>query len=142
MTKRFKSFVLASILLQLLLISCEKQLFDSRNKYLGDWKFDVSNSHEVFNTTQGFHDTTILITYQGEIKYGSEDNRIIFQSTSYSIEFAIDKNGNIIPENDYGMDYDESGGFEGRDIFKYYYYHRWGGTLHKYIETNINGERN
>jgi hypothetical protein len=141
MSKGFLSFSLLLMLLQLLLTSCEKQLFDYRNKYLGNWKFDVSDSHEVFNTIQGFHDTTILITYQGEIKYGSENKTILFQSQSYSKEFTIDKNGNIIPTLVFGPNYSESGGFEGKDIFRYNFYHHAGAIPHKYEATNIYGAR-
>jgi hypothetical protein len=120
--------------------SCEKLPFDFRNKYLGNWKFDVGDSHETYNTTQGFRDTTIYRTFHGEIKYGSKHNKILFNSAGYSREFPIEKNGQIIPENDYGPGYTEYGGFEGNDIFRYQYSHRWGGSR-QYVATNIEGVR-
>ena len=134
---RFSSIILISILL----ISCEKQLFDYRNKYIGNWEFNVSNSHEVFNNTQGFHDTTITVIYHGEIRYGSEDRTILFQSKDYSQEFTIDKNGNIIPTLIFGPNYTESGAFEGKNVFRYHFYHQSGGTPHKYQSTDIYGLR-
>ena len=134
--------ILCAIVSILILVSCEKQLFDFRNKYLGNWKFDVSNSHEVFNTTQGFHDTTEINIYHGEIKYGSGDNKISFESPSYTNEFTINKDGSIVPILGLGPNYSESGGFEDKDIFRYYYHHQSGATPHKYQTINIYGKRN
>jgi hypothetical protein len=90
-----QTLILILVISVIVLISCEKQLFDYRNKYLGNWKFEVSYDHEVFNTTQGFHDTTEVNIYLGEIKYCSEDNKISFESTNYTEEFTITKAGNI-----------------------------------------------
>ena len=129
------------ILLALTFFSgCEKLPFDFRNKYLGNWEFDVSDIHETYNKTQGFHDTTILRTFHGEIKYGSKHSKILFSSSGYSREFPIEKNGQIIPENDHGPDYSEYGGFEGDDIFRYYYSHHWGGSR-QHVATSIEGIR-
>jgi hypothetical protein len=111
-----------------LIISCEKIPFDFRNKYLGRWEFDVTNSHLTFNTTQGFHDTTSTIRYYGEINYGSNHGSIMFQSIGYNAEFSIDDNGKIIPLNVNGPNYSESGGFEGSRIFRYNYYHHMGAS--------------
>jgi hypothetical protein len=119
-------------------ISCEKILFDFRNKYLGNWEFDVSSSHETYNVTQGFHDTTTTFIYHGKIKYGSSHRSILFQANGYSQEFSIDHDGTLIAVNVYGPNYSESGGFQGRSIFKYHYYHHWGATS-KYMATNIDG---
>jgi hypothetical protein len=141
--KRFSSIILISILLAILLISCEKQLFDYRNKYIGNWRFDVSNSHEWIDLNhldRGWYDTTVTNSYHGQIKYGTRDISILFQSDSISIEFPLHKDGTIIPENDLGLDYSESGGFEGKKIFRYHYYHHWGGS-HQYIRTEIFGEK-
>jgi hypothetical protein len=120
-------------------ISCEKQP-DFRDKYLGSWKFDVSESHETFNVTQWFHDTTTLITYHGVLKYGSTHSSIIFLTNGYSGEYYIDKDGKIVAVKVFGPNYSESGGFEGRNVFKYSYYHHWGGSQ-KYVATNIEGVR-
>jgi hypothetical protein len=134
-------FVFA-IISTLILVSCEKQAFDYRNKYLGNWEFEVSYSHEVFNATQGFHDTTEINTYLGEIKLGSENNKISFESQKYTKDFTIDKSGDVIPTPGLGPLYSESGGFEGKDIFKYYFHHQSGGTPHKYQTIYISGTRN
>ena len=138
---KHQTLILITLISVLVLVSCEKQLFDYRNKYLGNWKFEVSYSHEVFNTTQGFHDTTEVNIYLGEIKYGSEDNKISFGSTNYTKEFTITKAGNIVPISGLGPNYSESGGFEGKNIFRYYFHHQSGGTPHKYQTININGTR-
>jgi len=126
------------ILILLVFISCEKIIFDFRNKYLGNWEFDVSDRHEVYNTAQGFHDTIILSIYHGKISYGSKHSAIKFQGEGFSQEFSIDKDGVIIPENDYGPNYSESGGFEGNKVFRYHYYHHWGATR-QYVATDIEG---
>jgi hypothetical protein len=98
-------FAIIFILVILLNISCEKLPFDFRNKYLGNWEFNLSDRHEVYNGTQGFHDTTTLRTYHGEFKYGSKHSAILFQASGYSKEFSIKKDGEIFPENDYGPNY-------------------------------------
>ena len=131
-------FAIIFILVILFSIRCEKLPFDFRNKYLGNWEFNLSDRHEVYNGTQGFHDTTTLKTYHGEIKYGSKHSAILFQASGYSKEFSIKKDGKIFPENDYGPDYSESGGFEGRSIFRYHYYHHWGATR-QYVAIDIEG---
>jgi hypothetical protein len=132
-------FAIISTLIQ---VSCEKQLFDYRNKYLGNWEFEVSFSHEVFNATQGFHDTTEINTYSGEIKFGSGNNKIYFESQNYTNEFTIDKSGDIVPIPGLGPLYSESGGFEGKDIFKYFFHHQSGTNIHKYQTIVIYGTRN
>jgi hypothetical protein len=141
MRNRHQILILFAIISTLILVSCEKQLFDYRNKYLSNWEFEVSYNHEVFNATQGFHDTTEINTYLGEIKYGSENNKISFESQNYTKEFTIDKSGNVVPTPGLGPLYSESGGFEGQDIFKYYYHHQSGGTPYKYQTINIYGTR-
>jgi hypothetical protein len=125
-----------------LISGCEKIPFDHRNKYLDNWSFDVANSREWYTTSRGFFDTTTVTKYHGEIKRGSTNDAIQFATTyGYSVEFSIDKDGQIIPVNDHGADYSEYGGFEGKSIFEYHYYHRWGGTPHKFVATDIHGER-
>ena len=141
MINRYKTLISFAIISILFLVSCEKQLFDYRNKYLGNWKFEVSNSHEVFNATQGFHDTTEINTYLGEIKYGSENNKISFESQNYTNELTIDKSGNVVPTPGLGPNYSEYGGFDGKDIFKYYFHHQSGGMPHKYQTIGIYGTR-
>jgi hypothetical protein len=135
---RKKNLLSIIVLLTFILNGCENELFDFRNKYLGNWEFDVSNRHEVYNVTQGFHDTTTSVKYHGVIEYGSKHSAILFQASGYSKEFSIEKDGKIIPENDYGPNYSESGGFEGSNIFKYNYYHHWGATR-QYVAIDIEG---
>jgi hypothetical protein len=142
MRNRHQFLILFAIISTLILVSCEKQNFDYRNKYLGTWDFEVSFKHEVFNATQGFHDTTEINTYPGEIKPGSEKNKIYFESQNYTNEFTIDKSGKIVPIPGLGPLYSESGGFEGNDIFKYYFHHQSGTIYHKYQTTVIMGTRN
>jgi hypothetical protein len=135
--KKLSLFLISVILLCL---SCEKIIFDFRNKYLDNWEFDVSNRYEVYSAPQGFHDTTALRIYHGKIRYGSKHSAIKFEGDGFSQEFSIDKDGEIIPENDYGPNYSESGGFEGTKIFRYHYYHHWGATR-QYTATDIEGIR-
>ena len=141
MINRHQTLISFTIISILILVSCEKQIFDYRNKYLGNWKFEVTISHEVYNATQGFHDTTERNNYQGEIKYGSENNKISFESQDYTQEFTIDRSGDVVPIPGLGPNYSECGGFEGKNIFKYYFHHQSGAMPNKYQTTGIYGTR-
>jgi hypothetical protein len=127
-------------LLVFLVTSCEKLGFDSRNKYLGTWSFEVTQLRLAYSRTQGFHDTTYTSTYHGEIKLGLTQGGIIFESDGYYEEFEIDKKGKIISEVDQLTNYSETGGFEGRSIFRYHYYHQMGASREHY-GTDIYGEK-
>jgi hypothetical protein len=96
--KNVKAYMIL-ILLITFNFSCEKQPFDFRNKYPGNWKFNISESHEVFNITRRFHDKTTFKPLPGEINYGSKHSTIRFQATGFSKEICIEKDGQIIPEN-------------------------------------------
>src|SRR4030042_3803419 len=133
-------FVLIIISFASLLSSCQKLGFDNRNKYLGKWSFEVTQLRLTYNQIRGFYDTTYTDTYKGEIKLGVTQGGIIFESTSYYCEFEIDKKGNIVSDLDPLPNYSESGGFEGRDIFRYHYYHQMGGSREHY-GTDIYGKK-
>jgi hypothetical protein len=129
------------ILLTLLCTSCEKELFDYRNKYLGNWQFEISLSREWYTSQRGFFDTTMTTSSSGQVKYGSKENRVLIQTASYSVEIAINRNGRVVPENDMGTNYQESGQFIGNTGLSYYYYHHWGASR-EYRGTKIQGKKN
>jgi hypothetical protein len=137
--KNAKYLLICQIII-LFCISCEKQSTDYRNKYLGNWKFTLNETHTVFNLSQMFHDTTVTSLYYGQIKSGSGKEKILFQANGYSSEFSIDEDGQIIPVNVFGPNYSEGGGFEGTDIFNYYYSHHMGASVQHY-GTSIEGLR-
>ncbi|MGE5406537.1 MAG: hypothetical protein ACM3NR_02395 [Methanosarcina sp.] len=133
--------ILFIFLFAFLCTSCEKELFDYRNKYLGSWQFEISLSREWFTSQRGFFDTTMTTSSSGQLKYGSSENRVLIQTGTYSVEFAIDRNGKVIPEKDMGMNYEESGQFIGKRALIYYYYHH-AGASRSYQRTNIRGNKN
>jgi hypothetical protein len=134
---------LVTFFLCLVLSGCEKWS-DYRKKYLGNWEFEVSVTHEILGPVNGvtiFHDTTIMAIYDGEFTLGSANNAVLFNSVDYSNEFHIDKDGKVLPLNDFGWNYDEGGGFEGQNIFRYYFSHQPGGMQHGKFSLGIYGTK-
>ena len=104
----------------LIFVSCKKKPFDFRNKIIGDWEFRVNRS-ELNTDSLGYHHQDLL-TYQGNIKYGSEKDEITIEYTpENSITLKMDKEKQLS-----GFPTHYSGGhFIGTDSL--YLYLRWGG---------------
>jgi hypothetical protein len=120
-------------LLFIIIISCNKKPFDYRNKYIGDWEFNIDITE--FNTSSVgyyYHDS---LTYMGQIKYGNEDDNLLIEySSNNSITLKIDKE-NILT----GFPTAYCGGeFDGNN--KLHLYLRWGG-LGGRITHVVDGEK-
>jgi len=95
MSKKINIFL--SILLGAVLVfgnlSCEKKLFNYRNKYCGDWEFEVVS---VTYNEQDSTSSTSTETYNGEIKYGEESNELLVTYLdNRSITIVVNKEGEI-----------------------------------------------
>ena len=123
-----------SILFGLIIIAgCEKKPFDYRNKYIGDWEFNVERTE--FNIDSVGHYKHDSLTYLGEITYGGSGDEIIINYTyNNSIALTIDKEGVL---SDFPTHYC-SGKFDGDD--KIHIFLRWGG-LGGGISHRIDGEK-
>lgn len=117
----------------LFLLGCEKQPFDYRNKYLGEWEFNVSRS-ELNTDSIGHYESDALI-YVGEIAYGdAEDELLIKYTENNSVTLKISEEGKL---SDPASNYSD-GKFESRK--KLHLYLRWGG-LGGGIKHVIDGEK-
>lgn len=77
----------------LIFASCKKHPFDYRNKYLGDFKFDVTESGKF---KEG--DSTYATSYvwHGTVNYGDGDNKVIITfGRDLSIQPSIAKDGTL-----------------------------------------------
>jgi hypothetical protein len=93
------------------LFNCNKVPFDFRNKYIGDWSFEIKASGFNMADSSTFNYTE---SYDGEVKYGVADDAVIIKygdNSTESLDFKIDKRGNLsgFPSSYYG-----SGEFESR----------------------------
>lgn len=114
-----RSFYFLSLFI-IIIISCEKKLFDYRNRFIGDWEFKVERS-EINTDSIGYyyHDS---LTYSGQIKYGSNDDDLLIEYTGEnSITLKVDKE-NVL--SNFPTHYC-SGEFEGKE--KIHLALRWGG---------------
>jgi hypothetical protein len=135
MTNKMKKYVnlLWVLLLMIVLIGCKKEPFNYRNKFLGDWKFNVER-FELNTDSIGYyyHDS---LTYFGQIKYGNSKDQIhIEYSNDNSVNLTIDKE-NIL--SNFPSQYC-SGAFEGHE--KLHLYLKWGG-LGGGINHIVDGEK-
>lgn len=91
-------WIIFSILITLVLISsCEKHVFDYRNKYVRDWRFTVTvNKFHVDSITQN---STEVFVYDGRIEYAALDDQIIiYYLPDYSRTLYVNKKGDICTE--------------------------------------------
>jgi hypothetical protein len=127
--------VLALIILTIFVMSgCEKQP-DYRNKYLGNWVFEIQR---VTIKDPGVIEGSSTLIYNGEITYGEGADEILlqFQGTypHSPVTLRIDHLGKILPKSysSYSsIEISYTGGFEGNNILKYSYHLSHG------IQTNI-----
>jgi hypothetical protein len=88
------NFILFLALITFILFSCEKDLFDYRNKYLGHWIFVSKKTVDYADTSKV--DIIESNTYRGTIKYGEEDNSLLLQYTETNqISIGVNKDGII-----------------------------------------------
>jgi hypothetical protein len=81
----------------ILFSSCEKHVFDYRNKFVGDWRFTVTVTEYQWNTIP--QNTTEVIVYDGRIEYAPLDDQItIYYLPDYSRTLYINKKGDICTE--------------------------------------------
>ena len=99
MNSRSSTFISFAFLLLFVLPACKKQVFDYRNKYIGNWNFHYySTSFNASGTgIQSYSDSG---DYQGSISYTpfqkSSKNYLIIQfSPSQQINAELDKQGNF-----------------------------------------------
>lgn len=111
---RFR-FLFFSFLVILCFTQCEKDAFDYRNPYIGDWKFDVVRTE--FNMAGIGYYSSDTSEYNGEIKYGGERNILLIKyGIDAEMEVAIDEDGNMVSFS-YGR---TSGSFEGYEELNIY----------------------
>ena len=92
-------FIFLVIVLGIHCASCEKILFDYRNKYCGDWYFtNIYRSWDMDNPENNSRDTGY---YNGSIWYENKDHIKIEYSSNHTIEFEINKNGEITLDSYY-----------------------------------------
>lgn len=84
--KIFLKYIVFALLI--ILSSCDKQAFDYRNKYIGDYNF----SCETASTSMG-NTTYSTSTWEGKIEYGDKGKIAIEFKDSQFQEFEISKKG-------------------------------------------------
>jgi len=118
----------------LILFSCgDKEPIDYRDKYLGQWDFEV----EVYSFTAGNPPETTSETryHTGMINYGTVENEILLEYLhNTSITLMIMKNGQLA---NFPTHYCH-GSFQGSDSLHLYL--RWGG-LNTFFSHTINGTK-
>ncbi len=116
----------------MILFSCEKPVFDYRNKYVGDWKYTVVITEINTDSVGYFRNDTIV--YYGEITHADNKDKLVLNYTqSDSLELYINKDGNLSVE---GFDYTD--GNMTKDELNFYF--RWGG-IGTFIEHDIVGKK-
>ena len=77
--------------------SCEKKIFDKRTKYIGDYEFTIN-----ITCTPNIGDCDTSYTYDGNIDYSSDKDKVIIQfESNFSIEPLIDDDNNLIQNIDH-----------------------------------------
>lgn len=77
---------LAIALLGILISSCDKNPFDHRNKYVGDYQFEI----EVTEYTMGTLDTTFTMTCFGDIEKDNDNENFIKLNTPCAGTFTLE----------------------------------------------------
>ncbi|MDY0217470.1 MAG: hypothetical protein RBS19_11005 [Bacteroidales bacterium] len=90
-----KQLILYSLALLIVVLmshsACKKIPFDHRDKYLGDWTFDVH--YHSFTMNEGVL-YNYSETHNGKIEYGKEKSKILIKyAVDKSIELIIDEDG-------------------------------------------------
>lgn len=77
-------------MLCLFILGCEKNFFDFRKKYVGDFDFTVKE-HSVYGAT--IHDTTYI--NEGKIENGSEESSVLISLPGFSLQSKIYNEGSL-----------------------------------------------
>jgi len=105
------------VLISMTLLGCEKNPFDYRNKFIGDYNYTVHAKISNYPVIGHFLDTTY--TYNGKVLLGTQDNAIIiYLSETRSVEPTIYEDGSLENLN---LSYSISGEFESKTILKFHY---------------------
>lgn len=125
--------IITIIFITIVLFSCcETESKDYRDKYIGNWKFNVEIT-EINTDSIGYykHDT---LTYLGKISYGVSYNKIEIQYTNKdNITLSINEQGEL---SDFPTPQYCNGQFDGENIIQLYL--KWGG-LGGGITHKVNG---
>lgn len=125
-------FIFFGLVVMFFFSQCEKDAFDYRNPYIGDWKFDVNQSE--FNTDSVGYSSSETYIYDGKIKYGGERNTILIKyGASAEMEIIINEEGDLFFKSYYS-----SGEFTGDDKLHIFTYN---GGLGGGISLDIEGSK-
>jgi len=118
-----------------LISACEEQP-DYREKYLGNWNFEIqSTTIKDPGPVPGVAPNLSTKFYKGEIKLGEGGNEILLQFEGHSpVTLSIDPGGKILPKtySSYtSITISYKGGFEKNNKLQYVYHLSHG------IQTNI-----
>jgi hypothetical protein len=132
---------IALLILTIFVISSCKKQPDYRNKYLGNWIFEIQSKTFKDPGVLTSSDTSI---HNGEIKYGEGADEILlqFQGFHSPVTLRIDPGGKILPKtySSYSsITITYTGGFEGNNRLQYRY-HLNHGIQTDYFET-VSGEK-
>ena len=108
-----KFYSLAAMTFLLLFTSCKKEK-DFRDKYCGNWHFEIKRSFFIMYSTY----TDTVYYYMGNIWYETKDSIIIQYRESSKMKFHIDETGEIDIKSYYGV----FGKFSGDSIVTFGYH--------------------
>ena len=123
-----------------LISGCEKQP-DYREKYLGNWNFEIQSATIKDLWVEKQSSTTFR---KGEIKLGKGGNEILlqFEGTQFPDTLSIDPGGKIIPiifHPWHSITYSYTGGFEGNNNLQYIY--NYSHSIQTNIHKKVIGDR-
>jgi hypothetical protein len=127
-----------------LISGCEKQP-DYREKYLGNWNFEIQSITIKDPGPSPGVVTNPYTTYRkGEIKLGEGGNEIIlqFEGIQFPDTLSIDPGGKIIPiifNPRPSITYSYTGGFEGNNKLQYIY--NYSHSIQTNIHKKVIGDR-
>jgi len=89
-----KKFMIYGLLLIFAFTACKKKPLDYRNKYMGDWRFDVKKSS--YNVVgPGMYEESDEV-YDGSIAFGASDSTIVIRYTETNeISVSINVEGKL-----------------------------------------------
>ena len=102
--------------------NCEKEKLDYREKYVGNWEFNVTRNEYYIGTIGDGYNKTDTIIYFGKIEYGNSKNEI---KATYTKDDVIIFNLNDAGVLSYFVESYGGGKFENNNQISFYY--RYGG---------------
>ena len=127
-----KLFVVVLAFIAIGCISCEKLKKDYRDKWVGDWCFEINNHWWSYGGKSG----DSIYYYLGKICMGDMDNELKIDYTEYaSIIMEVDKSGKLFLNS---MDPHVGGNGQFEEADKIYLEHKGGGQGGGYSQK-ING---